>query len=80
MPNASPNNEFYKQSKEIKNLLKSMEAENKKLKKKNEAYKGIVEEIENDFGNGILQNENGFGVKLEHLIEIKKQKFFGGGK
>ena len=83
MPNASPNNEFYKQSKEIKNLLKSLASENKKLKKENEAYKaykGIVEEIENDFGNGILQNENGFGVKLEHLIEIKKQKFFGGGK
>ena len=52
----------------------------KKLKQENEAYKGIVEEIENDFGNGILQNENGFGVKLEHLIEIKKQKYLGGEK
>jgi|LSQX01.1.fsa_nt_gb hypothetical protein len=58
--------------------LKSLESENKKLKKENETYKGIIKEIENDFGNGILQNENGFGVKLEHLIEIKKQKYLGG--
>lgn len=86
---------------ELIDLLKSLEAENKKLKKENkalrkdkwelegineacrrenEAYEGIVEEIENDFGNGILQNENGFGVKLEHLIEIKKQKYLGGGE
>ena len=61
-------------------LLKSLKDENKKLKKENKAYKGIVEEIENDFGNGILQNENGFGVKLEHLVEIKKQKYLGGEK
>ena len=57
-----------------------LKRENKKLKQENKAYKGIVEEIENDFGNGILQNENGFGVKLEHLIEIKKQKYLGGGE
>jgi hypothetical protein len=62
----------------IANLLESMESENKVLKQENEAYKGIVEEIANDFGDGILQNENGFGVKLEHLIEIKKQKYKGG--
>ena len=54
--------------------------EKDKIRKELEAYKGIVGEIENDFGNGILQNENGFGVKLEHLIEIKKQKYFGGGE
>ena len=63
---------------ELIELLKSLQAENKRLKKENKAYKGIVEEIENDFGNGILQNENGFGVKLEHLVEIKKQKYLGG--
>jgi len=61
-------------------LLKSLKDENKKLKRENEAYKGIVEEIANDFGDGILQNENGFGVKLEHLVEIKKQKYLGGGE
>ena len=59
-------------------LLKSLKDENKKLKRENEAYKGIVEEIANDFGDGILQNENGFGIKLEHLIEIKKEKYLGG--
>ena len=57
-----------------------LKRENKKLKQENEAYKGIIKEIENDFGNGILQNENGFGVKLEHLVEIKKQKYLGGEK
>ena len=46
MPNASPNNEFYKQSKEIKNLLKSMEAENKKLKKENKALRKDKWELE----------------------------------
>ena len=75
------NGRSYKKTREdLISLLKSLESENKKLKQENEAYKGIVGEIENDFGNGILQNENGFGVKLEHLVEIKKQKFFGGGK
>jgi hypothetical protein len=65
MPNASPNNEFYKQSKEIKNLLKSLESENKKLKQYqdmwewiqgvemwNKEYEQVVKEVVQDIEVG----------------------------
>jgi len=63
--------ELYKPLKNSKELRKIIA-----LLQRGEKYEMIVEEIDNEFGDGILQNENGFGVKLEHLIEIKKQKYF----
>ena len=73
MPNASPNNEFYKQSKEIKNLLKSMEAENKKLKQENKAYKGMWKNLIDE----INRVENDYALRLAYGIE---QRYLGGGK
>ena len=39
------------------------------------AYEKIVEEMRNEFGNGILENEGGIGVQLKNLIEILEQKY-----
>ena len=44
-----------------------------------EAYEKIVEEMRNEFGNGILENEGGIGVQLKNLIEILEQKYLKGG-
>jgi predicted RNase H-like nuclease (RuvC/YqgF family) len=73
MPNASPNNEFYKQSKEIKNLLKSLESENKKLKKEYEAYKGMWRSLIDE----VNRVENDYAQRLAYGIE---QKYLGGGE
>ena len=39
-------------------------------------YKTLLEEIKNEFGNGILENDNGIGVQLKNLIEILESKYF----
>jgi len=77
MPNASPNNEFYKQSKEIKNLLKSMEAENKKLKQENKAYKGMWKELKptDDYEALILEEKN-----LLSTMSKLEQKYLNNGE
>ncbi len=45
------------------------------LLQQGEKYKQMVDELENFYGNGILENEGGFGVQLKNLIEILKQKY-----
>ena len=86
MPNASPNNEFYKQSKEIKNLLKSLESENKKLKKENEAYKGMWEAFKKEFKHCDLTYydagcpENSLHEPLSGNMEYFKEEYLGGGE
>ena len=45
------------------------------LLQQGEKYKQIIEELEQFYGNGILENECGLGVQLKNLIEILKQKY-----
>jgi len=49
----------------------ALKAENVELK----AYKQIVKELKEFYGNGILENEGGIGVQLKNLIEILEQKY-----
>ena len=64
----SKNKKLKKENKALRKDKWELEGINEACRKENKAYRGIVEEIKNNFGNGILQNENGFGIKLEHLI------------
>ena len=42
-----------------------------------EKYKRIIDELKNDFGDGIVENPyNGIGCKLSQMIEIIGQKYF----
>jgi len=49
----------------------TLKVENEELK----AYKLIVKELKEFYGNGILENEGGFGVQLFNLIEILEGKY-----
>ena len=53
----------------------ALKVENVELK----AYKQIVKELKEFYGNGILENEGGIGVQLKNLIEILEQKYLKGG-
>ena len=46
------------------------------LLEQGEAYRGIVKELKEFYGNGIVENECGFGVQLFNLIEILEGKYF----
>ena len=45
------------------------------LLEQGEAYRQIVKELKEFYGNGILENECGIGVQLKNLIEILEQKY-----
>jgi len=46
------------------------------LLEQGEAYRQLVKELKEFYGNGIVENECGLGVKLFNLIEILEGKYF----
>jgi len=46
------------------------------LLQQGERYQQIVGELKEFYGNGIVENEGGFGVQLKNLIEILEGKYF----
>ena len=73
MPDAEPDNDFYKQGKRVMNLLKSLEAENKKLKQENEAYKGMWGEL-----YGLVKKWKLY--PREMMMDMIRKKYLGGGE
>ena len=41
-----------------------------------EKYRQIVNELENDFGDGVMEGEDGFDCKFATIIYTIKQKYF----
>jgi hypothetical protein len=62
-------------------LLQSLKAENKKLKKENEAYKGMWEKFKDSEGHiemkYILAE---FDTTIEERMNLYEQKYLGGGE
>ena len=77
MPDAEPDNDFYKQGKRVMNLLKSLEAENKKLKQENEAYKGMWEILS---GIANRETDTSFESELFSIITRIENHYLGGGE
>jgi hypothetical protein len=81
MPDVKPDNDFYKQSRAISNLLKSLESENKKLK----AYEEMWEELKEYLDDDIARNTYDYDT-LEVTEHYQKQithlqiKYLGGGE
>jgi len=46
------------------------------LLQQDEAYRQLVKELKEFYGNGTVENECGLGVKLFNLIEILEGKYF----
>jgi len=46
------------------------------LLQQGEAYRQIIEELVNEYGDDILENDYGLVVQLKNLIEILKGKYF----
>jgi predicted RNase H-like nuclease (RuvC/YqgF family) len=55
--------------------LKSLESENKKLKKENEAYKGMWEELPNKLEDVVF---NDCLFELARAMDVLKEKYIGG--
>ena len=66
---------------ELIDLLKSLESENKKLKKENEAYKGMWRRLYEEIGNHgwELRDQDGFEIMTKIIKELE-QKYLGGGE
>jgi cell shape-determining protein MreC len=70
---------------EIIALLKSLQAENKKLKKENEAYKEMWEEFKEYINNDVANNTYDYDILdvTEHYqkqIAGLQKKYLGGGE
>jgi hypothetical protein len=77
MDNITPCDDFFKQSKDISNLLQSLESENKKLKQENKAYKGMWEELKpTDDYECLILEERHLLSKMGNL----ENKYLGGGE
>ena len=77
MPDAEPDNDFYKQGKRVMNLLKSLQAENKALKQENKAYKGMWKELKpTDDYECLILEERHLLSKMGNL----ENKYLGGGE
>ena len=76
------NGRSYKKTREdLISLLKSLESENKKLKKENEAYKEMWGELYEEIGNHgwELRDQDGFEIMTKIIKELE-QKYLGGGE
>jgi hypothetical protein len=61
-------------------LLKSLEAENKALKKENEAYKGMWEDFKRDCGGDKVYHSNLLMYEIGAQMNCYEQKYLGGGE
>jgi hypothetical protein len=55
MPNAKPDDNFYKQSKKISNLLKSLKTENKRLKGFEKAWIALTDVISGVIADDVIE-------------------------
>ena len=65
---------------ELINLLKSLQAENKALKKENEEYKGMWRWLSVKWGCSILDNSTPADFTLDDAMNLIETEYLGGGE
>jgi len=75
MPDATPCNEFYKQSRATYNLLQSLEAKNKELKLYKQMWRDLYQNWKNNFIAYPFPYSNSVGLILEDKMIELEQKY-----